>query len=260
MDARYSPALIPTFGSALTCILAAGLVATACSRPNYEGPQVQEPPIGFRLDINSTQSREVFPGRKHRSQVAWWQIDSDADEHTSIFVTGYPGPSSREDISNARNEQENQYGSERQVYSALETIPVDERTAFAWSETQFNRDGDVVAVAYKAVVSYDDATYTIEFFSDEAEWLNVSSQREVVKTFAIGETRILPIAWVIALMVGAIVFTFVRNTFRRAEAADVERQTRMSQQIERSKTEQKEKREAQRKRLTEERQPPPSIE
>ena len=48
----------------------AGLVATACSRPNYEGPQVQEPPIGFRLDIISSPSGEVCPGRKHRLSPA----------------------------------------------------------------------------------------------------------------------------------------------------------------------------------------------
>ena len=157
-----------------------------CSRPRFEGPQVQEPPHNFLFDANADKGRNVYPEREELRQVAWMRGFGDGG-HSSLFITTYAGRSTEADVQAARDAQEERYG--RSIrYSGLESLEIDGRPAWGWLEKQVAR-GDTVSVEYKAVVSYDSVSHAIEFFSSEPEWMDGWKQRQVIVTFAIGKTR-----------------------------------------------------------------------
>ncbi len=187
------------------------LLAIGCSKPRFEGPQVQEPPYGFRFDANAYQARNVFPEREQLGQVAWFTTRGD-DEHSSIFITTYAGPSDRAQVQGARDAQEQRYGGNMR-YGVLEPIEIDERPAWGWLETQYYR-GELASLEYKAVLSYDTVTYAIEFFSNQSEWMDGNRLREVVATFAVGTTKVN----YLAIVVGAVIAVIGVWVYRRLGA------------------------------------------
>ncbi len=190
-------------------------VGPACSRPTFEGPQIQDPPDLFIYDANASQGRNIFPQRQQLRQGAWFSGLSNDDEHSSIFITTHAGPSSRNEIEAGRDAQANRYGGLSMQYSPIGSIWIDGRTAWGWTETQVYR-GKIASLEYKAVVSYDTVSYAIEFHSSQPEWMNEQKLKAVVATFAVGRTELNVPAIIVLVVVGMAVQIFWS---RRKQAA-----------------------------------------
>jgi len=149
-----------------------------------EGPQIPDPPFGFIYDANATQARNVFPDREMLSQSAW---STTGEIHNSIYITCYAGPSTQADVQAARDAQESMY--KYLQYGSLEALTIDDRPAWGWLETQYHK-GNLSSLEYKAVVSYDDVSYAVEFFADSPEYLSEAVLRDMVCSFETGKTKI----------------------------------------------------------------------
>jgi hypothetical protein len=165
------------------------LLTTACSRPRFEGPQVQSPPPRFQFDPNSSQARNVFGERLKVRQVAWWRFGKN-DTGSTIFITTYHGPSTRDAAQSALDTAEEKWGRPTHEYGGLELLRIDDQTAWGWLETSTRSNGALRGVDYTAVIPYDSVTYVVEFSTDEEELLLPDSLRAIVRTFAVGRTEI----------------------------------------------------------------------
>lgn len=156
---------------------AAGL--SGCFETAPEPADVALMPEGFIFDANASMGRNVFPDRQILHQVAWTNLAE--EKHASLFMTEYHGPSTRAEIEAAREFQESRYSSYLD-YGPLEEITIDGRTAYGWLETQYF-EGQLSSREYKAVVSYDDVTYAIEFFARDPIYREAATLEEWVTTF-----------------------------------------------------------------------------
>ncbi len=173
----------------LVAAFALAAVTSGCSRPTFEGPQIQDPPDRFLYDANASQGRNVFPQREQLRQGAWFSGLMNDDEHSSIFITTYAGPSGRNQIEAARDAQADRYGGRSMQYGPIGSIWIDDRTAWGWVETQIYK-GKISSLEYKAVVSYDTVSYAIEFHSSQPQWMDEQKLKAVVATFAVGRTEL----------------------------------------------------------------------
>jgi hypothetical protein len=198
-------------------LLAVAAAVAACDVPNFDGPQIQEPPQGFLLTPNSHQQRRLFPERELVFHAAW--IESVRDFST-LFIDGHLGALGLEDVIAAR-EEARRFAIDPDVrFGEVEPLRVDGRDAWGWSERVETPTRGLVWVAYRAVVPYDTITYAIEFHSGEPSIKREAPDtlKAVISTFAIGRTTYnLPL---IAVMVGLMLFgVSVLQTRRRERTA-----------------------------------------
>ena len=185
---------------------------TACANPTFDGPQIQDPPERFFFDANSTQARNVFPGRDEISQGAWWSNISDDDENSTIFITAYRGDATADDVVAARKAQADLYSSYL-AYGDVEFLRIDGRNAWGWLETQ-GRDGNVSSLEFKAVIPYDTITYVVEFHSSEPRFMDADTLRAVVGAFAIGR-RVWNVPLILLIVVvGGVLAAMVASRVR----------------------------------------------
>lgn len=169
-------------------ILALAVAALAsCAQPEREGPHVTEMPNGFMFDANISSARVVFPSREMGRQLGYMTMKED---HSSVVITPFHGTSDRDDAAGARRTLKNRYSYPE--YSELESLTIDEQPAWGWTETQYDRDGEVTAIQYKAVVSYEelDMTYAIEAYSSEERYMDVATLRDMASRFEYGKTEV----------------------------------------------------------------------
>jgi hypothetical protein len=189
------------------------LLAGGCTIPNYQGPQVQEPPAGFVFDANSTQGRNVFLDRPPVRQGAWWRLDTVRDEHSSIFISTYDWTPDAFEIDAARDRHAREYGHEFSIYGEVERVVIDDRAAWVWFHTQTHTfTGATTALEFTAVIPYDSVTYAVEFSSDQPEYLREDAVRLVVMSFAVGRTKIHYPALLVALpiLVALATLTYIK--------------------------------------------------
>jgi hypothetical protein len=214
------------FGT-LTAVLAPGrrraafaLVAVsslfACDVPTFEGPQIQQPPRGFLLVPDSYQQRRLFPERELVFHVGW--VES-MEDFSTIYVDGHRGALGFDDVVAAREEARLLADDPDVRFSEVETLRVDGREAWGWSERIETPTRGLVWVAYRAVVPYDTVSYAIEFFSGEPAIKREAPDtlKAIISTFAVGKTTYnLPL---IAIIVGLVLFALsVAQSRRRASA------------------------------------------
>ena len=63
---------------------------------------------------------------------------------------------------------------------------MDGRTAWGWVETSHYK-GEISSVDYNIIVSYIDATYTIEFHAGEVAYQDVELQKQILSTFFVAD-------------------------------------------------------------------------
>jgi hypothetical protein len=177
----------PTVSRVRAAGLAAVLTFTACDVPNFEGPQIQEPPQGFLLAPDSYQQRRLFPERELVSHVAW--IES-IDDFSTIYIDGHRGALGFEDVVAAREEARRVADDADTRFGEVESLRVDGREAWGWSERVESPTRGLVWVAYRAVVPYDTISYAIEFYSGDPSIKREAPDtlRAVIASFAIGRT------------------------------------------------------------------------
>lgn len=192
----------------LTAMALAAL--SACHVPNFEGPQIQEPPQGFLLVEDSYQQRRLFPQREIGFHAAW--VES-LDDFSTIYIDGYPGVLGIEDAMAARDSVRRHALDPDVRFGEVEPLRVDGRDAWGWEERVETPSRGLVWVAYRAIIPYDTVTYTVEFYSGEPAIKRSAPDtlKAVIATFGIGETTYnLPL---IAVLAGLALFvvSFVRS-------------------------------------------------
>ena len=185
----------------VSCALVVALAA--CDVPNFEGPQLQNPPQGFLLVDGSYPLRQLVSGYTPVFRAAWVESGPDA---SSIFIDGYPAVLGYEDALAARDSSQRYAIDPQTRFGEVEPIRVDGRDGWGWHERVETPERGLVWVAYRAFVPYDSVTYTLEFASGNPTFKGSAPDalKAVISTFAIGRTTYdLPL---IALLVGGILF------------------------------------------------------
>ena len=156
------------------------LGAAGCGPGLREGPNVTGVPEGFLYDENATSGRPVLPNRRLVSQSGWMTLN---EPHCSIMFTEYEGVADAGEISAARSEYARRYTYES--YGQLEPLTIDQHAAWGWAESQTYR-GQLASLEYTAVVPYEDATWTIEFFAADPKHRDPAFLKQLVTTFRLG--------------------------------------------------------------------------
>jgi hypothetical protein len=157
------------------------LGAAGCGPTLREGPNITGVPEGFLYDENATSGRPVLPQRRLVSQSGWMTLN---EPHCSIMFTEYEGVADAGEISAARSEYARRYTHE--TYGALEPLKIDQRAAWGWTESQTLR-GALASLEYTAVVPYDDATWTIEFYAADPKHRDPAFLKQLVTSFRLGK-------------------------------------------------------------------------
>lgn len=173
--------------SAAMALLAAVSALTACDMPDYEGPQLQEPPQGFRLQPTARPGRSMFQHLPEVYRDAWVQS---IPPHSTITITGYAGALTLEDAMAAQDSGRLYAEDPEIVFGGLEPLDIDGREAWGWEERIETPTRGIPWVAYRAMVPYDTVTYAIEFSTEDPTYKSTApaSTRAMVSTFAVGET------------------------------------------------------------------------
>lgn len=187
----------------LNAVLASTLLAlSACEIPRFEGPQIQEPPVGFRLQPESAEQARLFPGRELTFHSTW--VHTDMSGVSLIHVNGHPGALTIEDVIAGFDAVRTLRQDPDLAYGEIEALRIDGRDGWGWAERIQSPSRGLVEVSYRAVIPYDTVTYAIEFFSGEPMWKQYAPDtlKAVIGTFAVGETTLnVPL---IAMVVGAV--------------------------------------------------------
>lgn len=198
-------------------VLTLALLASACRLPRFEGPQIQEPPVGFFIQEESYLARPLFPQRDVGFHTAW--VHTDVSGVSVIHLYGHPGALSMDDVLAAHAGAQAAATDPDRRFGPIEALTIDGREAWGWEERVESTRRGLVDVAYRAVIPYDTVTFAIEFESGEPKWKAASpdSLRAVVASFGIGRTTYnLPL---IAIGAGAILLfaSFVRGRSRERD-------------------------------------------
>ncbi|MEQ1854988.1 MAG: hypothetical protein ABL963_00880 [Longimicrobiales bacterium] len=201
--------------SAFAAIGTLGVLA-GCEVPNFEGPQIQEPPQGFLLAPDSYQQRRLFPELEITFHAAW--VES-IDDFSTIYIDGHPGALGFEDVVNAR-EQVRLLAMDPDIrFGEVEPLLVDGRDAWGWSERVESPTRGLESVAFRAVVPYDTISYAIEFYTGDPSIKRVAPDtlKAIISTFAVGRTTY---NWpLIAVLAGLVLFGVSVLQSKRRERA-----------------------------------------
>lgn len=146
---------VATLALGLACLL------LGCTTSRLTGPQITKVPAGFGLDLNASGARKVFPDRDVVNERGWFRTQG--ERHGSVLITEFEGQASEQDLRDARAELERKYTTKHFSYGPIESFKLDGRPAWGWFERQST------SREYVAVVSYPDATFSIEFYSSIKE-------------------------------------------------------------------------------------------
>jgi hypothetical protein len=187
----------------------------SCTVPQFEGPEIQQPPDAFFMQPESYSERRMFPEQEVVHHNAW--VNTAWGEFSTIYINGHPGRLGRSAVE-AALEVAKDAATEPVTFGGIEELTIDDRPAWGWAERLETRETGLEWIGYHVAIQYDTVTYTVELFSGDPSFKRQpDTLRAVAATFAVGETE-----WnipLIAVLIGAalLAFKFVRN---RAEQRD----------------------------------------
>jgi hypothetical protein len=193
----------------------AWLGTAGCTVPNFQGPQIQNPPRTFLLTPDSYQQRRMFPEREVTSHSAW--ISTAAGPYSGIYVNGHPGVIGLEDALTAWEAARAAPEHPDVSFTELQPLMIDGREAWGWEERMETAARGLEWVRYRAVVSYDSASFAIDFYAGDPLIKSAAPDtlRAVIASFAVGRTRLnLPL---IAIIGGVILLVANLIHTRRKE-------------------------------------------
>ena len=191
----------------------------ACDVPNFQGPQLQEPPKGFLLQPDSRAARSMFQHLPEVYHDAWVQSQP---PYSTIRINGYSGVLGLQDVMAAQDSSRAHKRDADITFGPIEPVTIDGREAWAWEERIETQRRGVPWVAYRAMVPYDTISYSVEIDTEDP-LLKVGapeSLRAIVQTFGVGETVY---NWpLIALGMGLLLFLIhVMRQRSQAKAAQL---------------------------------------
>lgn len=189
---------------ALAAVCGVLLVTLAgCQQPRFEGPQLQDSPEGFLHKEGASSSQLAFLDREIVEQSAWTK--GTGEPFSAIFITGYRGAATPEEVLEARDAQERRLTGRAYQFGPLERMSIDGREAWGWMVTQRDSRG-LHSREFKVAIPYDTMTYTVEFFSNKPSLMsNPDTLRWGVASFAIGVTTLNRRAMVIGVALGGLI-------------------------------------------------------
>jgi len=190
-------------------LMASVLVAGACDMPKFQGPQIQNPPPAFYMNREVTQTRRMFPDHAVIFHEAW--VEASWGNFSGIYINGHPGNLDKAAVEAALGKAITDAQGELVEFGPMESLEVDGRTAWGWSETWRMDDGLIRYGVFRAAIPYDTVTYAVDFLTGDPGIRNrPDSMRTVVASFAVGRTE-----WnVPLLLVGAGALLFLLNLWR----------------------------------------------
>ena len=198
--------------------VAFALLVTACRVPEFQGPQIQEPPPAFTMNASTHQERRMFPDRDVVHHDAW--VEASWGNFSGIYINGHPGVIARADVVAAREEAIQAATGRRAEFGEIEEILLDGRTAWGWGENWREDNGGLDFVVFRAAVPYDTISYAIDFLTgDPSLKSRPDSLRTVVASFAVGRTTWnIPLLAVLAGAALLLLNMLRKRTRARAEA------------------------------------------
>ena len=191
---------------------------SACDVPNFEGPQLQEPPDGFLLRPDPDIARSMFVDLPVVHHDRWVQS---LPPYSTITINGHAGTLTLEDMVTAQ-EYGRAHASDPDVtFGAIEPLSIDGREAWAWEERIDTPRRGIPWVAYRVMVPYDDVSYAIEIQTEDPILKSGApgSLQAIVGTFAVGETVY---NWPL-ILIGAGLLLFGLHTMRQRASAKADR-------------------------------------
>lgn len=196
---------------------------SACEMPKFAGPQIQNPPPAFTLNTATHWDRRMFPAREVLYHDAW--VEASWGNFSGIYINGHPGALGSEDVDAARAAAIATTTDTLAEFGELETIVVDGRTAWGWTESWRLENGGLAYVVFRAAVPYDTITYAIDFLAgDPGLKIRPDSLRTIVASFAVGQTTAnLPLLGVLAAI--SLILLHMLRARQRARAEATRRMT-----------------------------------
>lgn len=158
-----------------------------CRAPNFEGPQLQEPPQGFVLRPESRAERGVLAHRRQVHHDAWVQPQP---PYSTVYINGYEGDLTVEDALAAQDSVRAHTADPGVTFGGVEPLSIDGREAWGWQERLDTPAHTTPWVAYRAMIPYDTVTYTVEISTEDPALTAGApeSLKAIVSTFAVGRT------------------------------------------------------------------------
>jgi hypothetical protein len=190
------------------------LVLAGCDLPEYEGPQLQEPPRGFLLQPGSEAGSIMFPHRTAVHYGAWVQSQA---PYSTIRIHGYSGRLALPDVMAAQDSVRRRASDPDMTFGSIEVLTIDGREALGWEERIESATRGIPWVAYRVMIPYDTISYTIEFSTEDPIYKAGApgSLRDVISTFAVGETVY---NWPLIVIAMGLLFFTLHMLRRKSEA------------------------------------------
>jgi len=190
----------------------------ACDRPDFEGPQLQEPPDGFVRQPDSRAARSMFAYLAEVHHDAWVQSEP---PHSTIRINGYAQVLGLPEVMAARDSMQAHAADPNIEFGEVEPLTIDGRPAWGWEERIGGSARLLPWMAYRVMIPYDDVSYAVEFTTEDPAFTAgaPASLSGVVATFAIGETDY---NWPLILIAIALL-AFAAHTLRERSRAKAER-------------------------------------
>lgn len=197
----------------LAAALAGVTLASACKVPNFEGPQIQNPPPAFTMNREASEERPMFPDRAIVYHDAW--VEASWGNFSGIYINGHVGVLGSDEVEAARRGAMAAAEGKRVQFGEVESLQVDGRTAWGWGETWLLDNGGLQYVVFRAAVPYDTITYALDFITGEPGLKSrPDSLRTIVASFAVGKTTW---NWPVILIVAGVVLLLVHTIRKRAQ-------------------------------------------
>lgn len=175
---------LPKRAIAFVLLVAGGL--SACELPNYDGPQLQDPPVGFLLRPDPGSPHEMFAYLPTVYHDRWVQSLA---PFSTIDINGFAGELTLEDVLAAQDSLRARPYDPDVTFGQVEPLSIDGREAWGWEERIDTPRRGIPWVAYRAMIPYEEVSYTVEI-STEDPLLKAQAPetlKAIVTTFAVGE-------------------------------------------------------------------------
>jgi hypothetical protein len=160
------------------------MAAGCSSRPLHHGPDVARVPEGFVFDPGF-EAPGLFATRPPVLQRGYVTAAIADDDHSDIGITQYDGAATGEQVAAAITAERERRGDTE--YGTIESLTIDRKPAWGWTETRRHTNGAIRVMAYRAVVSYGHASYLVEFYTSHARFMDASKLRAVVTSFVVSD-------------------------------------------------------------------------
>jgi hypothetical protein len=162
-----------------------GVAGCGGGRPLHKGPDVAKVPEGFIYEGHVEGGRNLFPERTRIMGRGYTTAAIADDDHSTISITQYAGPTTRQQVEEVLSVERKVYKYSK--FSPIEPLTIDGHEAWAWTETQPGDRWSHGAMSCRAVISYPDASYLVEFYTSHKRFMNADRLRTVVASFEVND-------------------------------------------------------------------------